>query len=246
MSTLNCLCFWVILGISTVLGCTPRYNVSKAKTTSLYPPPDISIPYHSDWTKNHYPERIAHFQREPLTFGDIVFLGNSITEGGDDWGAKLGIPQVRNRGIAGDVTDGVLKRLDEITFFKPKAVFVLIGINDLFNGYYQKGIPSAAYVGNNIIHILETIHRQSPRTKIYAQTILPTAQVFMQEPITTVNAMILAREKKNVFEVIDLHAAFVDERGLMKKELTTDGTHLNEKGYAVWVDLIRVKIFGTR
>lgn len=157
MSTRKGPYFLLLVGMTSLLGCTPLRNVSEAKMTSLYPPPDVDIPYHTDWTKNHYPERITHFQHEPLTIGDIVFLGNSITEGGGDWGAKLGIPQVKNRGIAGDVTDGVLKRLDEITFFKPRAVFLLIGINDLFNWHNQKGIPSAAYVGNNIIKIIETI-----------------------------------------------------------------------------------------
>ena len=58
----------------------------------------------------------------------IIFIGNSITEGGKNWSEKFNIPNIRNRGISGDVTDGVLERLDEIIFFKPKAVFILIGI----------------------------------------------------------------------------------------------------------------------
>src|SRR5688572_6232361 len=99
----------------------------------LYPPDDISIAYHSDWTKVHYPEKIAEFKLAPLAAGDVVFLGNSITEEGGDWGQRLGWSHVKNRGISGDVTEGVLIRLGEITHSKPKAVFLLIGINDLFN-----------------------------------------------------------------------------------------------------------------
>ena len=66
-----------------------------------------------------------------MNFNEIVFIGNSITEGGKNWSEKFNIPNIRNRGIGGDVTDGVLERLGEIIFFKPKAVFILIGINDL-------------------------------------------------------------------------------------------------------------------
>ena len=42
-----------------------------------------------------------------MNHGDIVFIGNSITEGDKDWEKKLGIRHVKNRGISGDVTDGV-------------------------------------------------------------------------------------------------------------------------------------------
>ena len=43
-----------------------------------------------------------------------------------------------NRGISGDFTNGVLARLEEITHYKPKAIFLLIGVNDLFedNTFY--------------------------------------------------------------------------------------------------------------
>ena len=42
-----------------------------------------------------------------MNHGDIVFIGNSITEGDKDWEKKLGIRHLKNRGISGDVTDGV-------------------------------------------------------------------------------------------------------------------------------------------
>jgi hypothetical protein len=57
---------------------------------------------------------IREFKSNPLNFNDIVFLGNSITESGKDWSKRLNYPNIKNRGIGGDVTDGVLARLDEI------------------------------------------------------------------------------------------------------------------------------------
>ncbi|TYA74043.1 GDSL-type esterase/lipase family protein [Seonamhaeicola marinus] len=209
---------------------------------SLYPNSSTNIKYHVDWTRVNYNHRIATFKKSPLNFGDIVFVGNSITEQGGNWGEKLGVKNARNRGIAGDVTDGVLKRIDEITYYKPKAVFLLIGINDLFNLHYLKEIPSPEYVANNIIKITEVIHESSPETQIYLQTILPTSADYMAENINKVNALIKAREKDANYQLINLFEAFVGDNGLIKPHLTSDGTHLNELGYKLWVETIKSEV----
>ncbi|GAF02532.1 GDSL-type esterase/lipase family protein [Saccharicrinis fermentans] len=208
----------------------------------LYPPGSTIIKYHGDWTKNHYKERITTFKNSPLNFGDIVFIGNSITEQGGDWGEKLGVKNVRNRGIAGDVTDGVLKRINEITYYKPRTVFILIGINDLFNLYFQKEIPSPEYVANNILKITEVIHKGSPETKIYLQTILPTSKDYLMEDITKVNTMIRMHKTDSNYNLIDLFEVFVGDDGLIKPNLTSDGTHLNKLGYQLWVETINATI----
>ncbi len=115
-------------------GCDTTISQPKDSLDALYPAANTVIKYHNnDWSRNNYTNRIQLFKSEPLKFGEIVFIGNSLTEQGADWSIKFGIRGVRNRGIAGDVTDGVLKRLDEIIYYKPKSVFLLIGVNDIFN-----------------------------------------------------------------------------------------------------------------
>lgn len=209
---------------------------------SLYPDTSKDIKFHGDWTKVHYKQRIELFKKDPLNFGDIVFVGNSITEQGRNWAEKVAIKNVKNRGISGDVTDGVLNRLDEITHFKPKTVFLLIGINDLFNLHYQKQIPSTEYVAKNIIKITDSIYQKSPETIIYLQTILPTAEAYMANYINQVNKIIRNNKIDVNYKLIDLHNEFVNENGLIKSELTSDGTHLNELGYEVWVKTIKDKL----
>jgi len=215
------------------------------KLAKLYPTQKIVSPYHNDWTQKYYPKRIQEFKKEPLEFGEIVFIGNSITEGGKDWSARFGINHIRNRGIAGDVTDGVLKRLDEIIYFKPKAVFILIGINDLFSLRhnednralkYDKVVPSPEYIGKNILKIAKTIHRKSPDTKIYVRTLLPSRREYIKQDILAVNEMIRKNEAKGYYQVVDLYAQFVDAQGELPAELTKDGLHLNDKGYEKWVN----------
>ena len=51
----------------------------------------------------------------------------------------------------------------------------------------------------------------------------------------TVNQQIKAIEHAN-FTYIDLHTAFLSPQGTLKKSLTTDGTHLNQAGYALWAE----------
>lgn len=234
--------FLIALNNSTFGQSSP---LATEKLAKLYPIKKIVSPYHNDWTRNYYPKRIQEFKKEPLKFGEIVFIGNSITEGGKDWSARFGINHIRNRGIAGDVTDGVLQRLDEIIYFKPKAVFILIGINDLFSLRhnednralkYDKVVPSPEYITKNILKIAKTIHRKSPETKIYVRTLLPSRREYIKQDILAVNEMIRKNEAKSYYQVVDLYAQFVDAEGELPAELTKDGLHLNDKGYEKWVN----------
>ena len=212
--------------------------LSTEELAQLFPTKKIVSRYHNNWTQKHYPKRIQEFKKEPLEFGEIVFIGNSITEGGLDWSGKFGIKHIRNRGIAGDVTDGVIQRLNEITYFKPKAVFILIGINDLFSLHhkednhalkYDKVVPSPEYVTKNILKIAKIIHRKSPVTQIYVRTLLPTRREYLKEDILLVNKIIRKNEVKGNYKVIDFYAEFVDTKGELIEQLTKDGVHLNEK-----------------
>ena len=80
-----------------------------------------------------------HFQRRslfdvlPLHSSDIVFVGNSITDG-CEWAELFQNRHVKNRGISGDRSDWLLGRLDSILTAHPKKLFLMIGTNDLAAG----------------------------------------------------------------------------------------------------------------
>ena len=64
-----------------------------------------------------------------------VFLGDSITDFCDPDTYYPGLNAV-NRGIAGDMTVGVLRRMEASVFaLEPRLVVLLIGVNDLSRGY---------------------------------------------------------------------------------------------------------------
>ncbi|MDA7810423.1 GDSL-type esterase/lipase family protein [Flavobacteriaceae bacterium] len=216
--------------------------INNVSIDHLYPSEYLIIENHDDWGEGNYKKVIKEFKSNPLNYNDVVFLGNSITQGGKDWSKRLNYPNIKNRGIGGDVTDGVLARIDEIVYFKPKAVFLLIGINDLWNNGSPNN-PSAEYIGNNIIKIAQVISAKAPKTKVYVQTVLPIDKEIYKNNILKVNEIIEANEKENAYEIIDLYSIFATENGLIKKELSSDGIHLNEKGYNTWVEFIKPIVY---
>ena len=206
-------------------------------TNSLYPNENIFFKYQDEWGRNNYKKVVKEFKESPLNYQNIVFLGNSITAGGNDWGVRLNYPNIRNRGIGGDVTEGVLHRLNEITYYKPKAVFLLIGINDLWN--VSPFEPSVSYISKNIIRITQEIQKKSPETKVYVQTILPVEKQIYRAYINEINNILKLEESSNSYTIIDLHSFFVDDKGLIIEDFFSDGIHLTEEGYNNWVKVVR-------
>jgi lysophospholipase L1-like esterase len=119
---------------------------------------------------------------------------------------------------------------------------LLIGINDIWNNG-SPSIPPPEYIGKNINNIVKFIKDSSPKTKIYVQTILPIEKEIFKESIKKVNQIIKSNELNKKYEVIDLYSLFANENGLMIKELSTDGIHLNEKGYQKWVEFIKPIVY---
>ena len=226
----------------------------KIKTLdSFYPEKNTSIKYQQEWQMDLYKKRIKEFKNNPIGQNKIVFIGNSITEGGGDWNARFGVKNIVNRGISGDITEGVLDRLDEIIYYKPIAVFLLIGINDIFSADIpdrEKITP--LYVSKNIFKIANQITSQSPSTKIFIQTILPINHEIYTEindgfpehavplpiQINKINSLIINNGLGNKYTIIDLHSAFANKHGLMDRAYSTDGVHLNDAGYELWVEYV--------
>lgn len=197
------------------------------------------LPYDTTYRPAKYKELVQKFEAEQVSKKDYVFLGNSITAGAD-WGKLLNLTKAKNRGISGDITFGVLERLQEVIDRKPQKVFVLIGINDI-----SRNIPDSLIL-RNYKQIVERIRKGSKKTKIYFYTLLPVNASFEKfknhygkdEHILYLNSEIRKFNAKNV-KVIDLYPAFLDSNNKLRAELTKDGLHLLPAGYKVWADLLQ-------
>ncbi len=190
------------------------------------------------WDSTHRPgkyvEQVLKFRADPTVKKDYIFLGNSITAG-TDWSKLLSLPQAKNRGISGDITFGVLERLQEVIDRKPAKVFILIGINDI-----SRNIPDEVIL-SNYKKMISRIREGSKKTQIYFYTLLPVNSSFERfknhygkdEHILYLNDQIRKFTAKNV-NVIDLYPAFLDKDNHLRAELTKDGLHLIPEGYQVW------------
>jgi len=186
----------------------------------------------------HYQQKASMFEVMPVHDSAIIFLGNSITDGAH-WAELFDNPNIINRGIGGDITEGVLKRINEIVRHKPSKLFIAIGTNDI-----HMEIPTKEII-ENYLAIIENIRASSPNTKIYVQSILPVAVPPGSFPF---------HNNKGVLEVnqglrkicadldipyLDLHPYFTDETGKLRSDLTNDNLHLLGTGYLLWKDLIQ-------
>src|SRR5690554_6567330 len=88
-----------------------------------------------------YYQRVSLFERIPVSNEAIIFLGNSITNGGECT-ELLNDIRIKNRGISGDVCQGVLDRLNSIIDGELSKIFLLIGIHDLARGISSDSIVS--------------------------------------------------------------------------------------------------------
>lgn len=188
-----------------------------------------------------YYQRASLFERLPVCAEDIVFLGNSITNGGE-WAELFDDKRVKNRGISGDICMGVYDRLDAITDGKPSKIFLLIGVNDI-----ARNTPADTIVAHTAM-ILDKIKLKSPKTKIYLQSILPVNDHFGMfeghtkhwEIIRPVNESLkqLAECKDAVF--VDLFTHFITcDSDKIDARYTNDGLHLVGEGYLKWVEVVK-------
>ncbi len=192
----------------------------------------------------HYTERMAVFAKEPIVKGKIMFLGNSITEMGN-WKMLLNDSTVINRGIGGDITYGVLKRLEDVIDRQPSKVFLLIGINDI-----GKDIPDAV-IADNIGKIVQRIQAGSPGTKVYVQSIMPVnpdvpnfpQHYDKQSHIVHANQLIQKMAAQLHVPFIHIYDLFIDAQGRLNAKYTADGLHLTATGggYQKWVDYLKSK-----
>jgi lysophospholipase L1-like esterase len=199
-----------------------------------------TMQWDSSYRPNNFALRTEQFRAYPNSSRDIIFLGNSITAG-VDWMELLGDPDVRNRGISGDISFGVLERLDEVTEGKPAKVFILIGINDI-----SRNIPDSQIL-QNYRQIIRRIKKESPATKIYFHTLLPVNNEFTQfknhynkdQHILFINEALKKMAVQEKITVVDLYPHFLNADQKLDKKYTVDGLHLNAAGYKIWSDILK-------
>ena len=206
----------------------------------------VQLPQYSDSLfSTYYHQRVTLFNALARTNSDIIFIGNSITDGGE-WSEMFNDLQIKNRGISGDISAGVLNRIDEVAKRKPAKVFLMIGINDLARGI------SADSVVKNILLVASYLRQETPSTKLFIQSILPVNEIYNKfqshtgkaKQIKEVNKALSKNAAAFHFTYIDLHPSFCNDEGKLKPELSNDGLHLKGEGYLLWKHLVYPSVYG--
>lgn len=177
----------------------------------------------------YYKIRQSVFEVMPTNKGKIIFLGDSLTDY-CNWDELFNNSNIKNRGIGGDVINGVIDRLDSIIKSKPKKIFLMIGINDL---RHNRSVDDILIDYEKLLKILK---QELPETDIYVKSILPTdnRESMQINDIMTINQELKNLTEKYGFTFIDLFDLFTTKDNLLDPIFTFDGLHLNGKGYLIW------------
>lgn len=206
----------------------------------------VQLPKYPDSLfSTYYHQRATLFNALPKTNDDIIFIGNSITDGGE-WSEMFNDLQIKNRGISGDISAGVISRIDEVANRKPAKVFLMIGVNDLARNISPDSIVK------NILLIADYLRQETPATRLFIQSILPVNDIYNKfqghtgkaKQIKEVNDALSKNAAAYHFTYIDLYPSFCNEEGKLKRELSNDGLHLKGEGYLLWKHLVYPFVYG--
>lgn len=188
----------------------------------------------------YWDQKTSLFDLLPVGEDDIVFLGNSITDGGE-FHELFEMPNIKNRGIRSDVITGVEKRLGQVTAGKPKKIFLLIGINDVSHGH------TVNELARRYERLVKRIRQESPGTQLYIQSVMPVNNslkryrnlIGKEKTIRSLNERLRTIAEENGARYVDLWPFLADSNGNLNRGFTNDGLHLNGRGYKAWTEGIQ-------
>lgn len=194
-----------------------------------------------DWWLPRHEAKLAEIKahRDAGRRVDLVFLGDSITQGWENegkaaWTASFAKYNAVALGFGGDRTENLLWRLqhDELDGMRPKAVVVMIGTNNTGDR-----LEDPAFTVAGIKRNLDEIRRRQPQAKVLLLALFPRGEKpddLMRRHNARINALLpqLADGKQVVF--LDIGRALTNPDGTLSKDILPDWLHLSPQGYEIW------------
>jgi lysophospholipase L1-like esterase len=176
----------------------------------------------------------------------VVFMGDSIT---DAWGRSYGKffpgkPFI-NRGISGQTTPQMLIRFrPDVLALKPNAVVILAGTNDIAG---NTGPMTLEEIEGNLMSMAELAKANG--IKVVLASVMPVTDAIRPqtarrppEKIRALNTWLKDYASKAGAVYLDYYSAMVDDKGMLRTELTYDGLHPNDAGYELIAPLAQKAI----
>jgi lysophospholipase L1-like esterase len=177
----------------------------------------------------------------------VVFMGDSITDGWIKRSPKFFAdnPNYIDRGISGQTTPQMLIRFrPDVIALKPSAVVILAGTNDIAG---NTGPMTLQMIEDNLASMVELA--QANKIAVVLSSVMPVCDYIRPQAERRPPVQIIALNKwiknyciQNHLEYLDYYSAMLDDQKMLKKEITYDGLHPNEAGYAVMEPLAKIAI----
>jgi lysophospholipase L1-like esterase len=209
------------------------------------------VPREGNWMKRHE----AFVERSKKGNVDVLFVGDSITQGWEGsgkkvWAEKFANWKPMNLGIGGDRTQHVLWRITtgkELEGIDPKLVVMMIGTNN-----FSSNTPEQ--IAEGVKAILDEFHKQKPKAKVLLLGVFPrskeggrslvekgvkiVAKDELHPKTPAVNALLAKFDDGKMVKYLDIGEKFLDDKGGLPVSTMNDYLHLTEKGYTIWADAI--------
>ncbi len=199
------------------------------------------VPRAGGWMKRHesFNTRVAQGKV------DLVFIGDSITQGWEGKGKKAwakfyGKRNAVNLGIGGDRTQHVIWRLDNGNLYriKPKAAVIMIGTNN-------SGANTSKQIADGVEAIVKQLRNKTPKTKILILGVFPrgaTPADKRRKVNEGANAIFKKLADGKAVHYLDIGPKFLEKDGTLTRKIMPDLLHLSETGYTIWAESIEAKL----
>jgi lysophospholipase L1-like esterase len=234
----------LVAAVAAVRGQAPAAPAKPAAKPAAAATPNDTItpvPRDGNWMQRH---ELINSRAKPGEV-DVIFLGDSITQGWEGagkeaWEKYFAPRKAMNAGIGGDRTQHVLWRLENgnIKGITPKVAVIMIGTNN-------SGTNTSEAIAAGEKAIVEKLRKELPQTKVLILGIFPRGPD-ANDPKRKVNEGANAivqglADGKSVF-YLDIGPKFLGEGGTLSKEIMPDLLHLSPRGYEIWATSIVDKV----
>jgi lysophospholipase L1-like esterase len=180
---------------------------------------------------------------------DLVFIGDSITQGWEGkgkevWEKYYAKRNAANLGISGDQTQHVLWRLENgnIDGISPKLAVIMIGTNNAGNKQQAEDVAAGVKA------IVDKLREKLPQTKLLLLAIFPRGaadndsrrddKLKFNETNLKANEIIAKLADDKMIFYMDINDKFLDSDHKLTKEIMPDFLHPGDKGYTIWAEAI--------
>ncbi|MEZ9406721.1 SGNH/GDSL hydrolase family protein [Vibrio sp. 10N.286.48.F5] len=165
---------------------------------------------------------------------DLVMFGDSITEWAP-WADIFRDVSMVNRGLAGDTTTGMLRRIDTTLNVKPKLVCFMAGINDLAQGY------DVDHIYQNYIDMLKVWQENEIRILVQSTLYVGSKLQGLNPSVELLNSKLSEYCTQQGIAFLDVNSVLSPNK-LLSNKYSCDDLHLNAKAYQTWAEILQPAI----